>query len=173
MDSEQVISEFIESLPKKAVPDIQETVIAEKTKEEARVVTQEAQVGNWSNVGEEVTEEETYVEDIYEEETYAKDLYEEETYEEEPSKAGMGNTEEQLYTEEPYYQEEGPVEEERPSSAEERGQGRRKKARYEYPASAPAPPLPEQDEGLSNMMMAWYYAGYYTGLYQVRVSLCI
>lgn len=23
-----------------------------------------------------------------------------------------------------------------------------------------------QDEGLKDLMMAWYYAGYYTGLYQ-------
>ena len=23
-----------------------------------------------------------------------------------------------------------------------------------------------QDEGLKNMMMSWYYAGYYTGLYE-------
>ena len=23
-----------------------------------------------------------------------------------------------------------------------------------------------QDEGLKNLMMAWYYAGYYTGLYE-------
>lgn len=25
-----------------------------------------------------------------------------------------------------------------------------------------------QDEGLKNLMMSWYYAGYYTGLYEGR-----
>lgn len=25
---------------------------------------------------------------------------------------------------------------------------------------------PVQDEGLKNLMMSWYYAGYYTGLYE-------
>ncbi|EAW10102.1 uncharacterized protein ACLA_045670 [Aspergillus clavatus NRRL 1] len=38
------------------------------------------------------------------------------------------------------------------------------------PAGAPAMPHPAlaqvQDEGLKNLMMAWYYAGYYTGLYE-------
>ena len=26
--------------------------------------------------------------------------------------------------------------------------------------------LPVQDENLKNLMMSWYYAGYYTGLYE-------
>ncbi|KAL4937592.1 hypothetical protein BDV06DRAFT_70211 [Aspergillus oleicola] len=37
-------------------------------------------------------------------------------------------------------------------------------------AQAPAMPYPAfspgQDEGLKNLMMAWYYAGYYTALYE-------
>ncbi|KAI9376523.1 hypothetical protein BJX61DRAFT_489604 [Aspergillus egyptiacus] len=39
-------------------------------------------------------------------------------------------------------------------------------------ASPQAPAMPHpifppvQDEGLKNLMMAWYYAGYYTGLYE-------
>ncbi|OOF97699.1 hypothetical protein ASPCADRAFT_127951 [Aspergillus carbonarius ITEM 5010] len=34
-------------------------------------------------------------------------------------------------------------------------------------ASMPHPALSQvQDEGLKNLMMAWYYAGYYTGLYE-------
>ncbi|RAH61839.1 hypothetical protein BO85DRAFT_483864 [Aspergillus piperis CBS 112811] len=39
-------------------------------------------------------------------------------------------------------------------------------------SSVGAPPMPHatlsqvQDEGLKNLMMAWYYAGYYTGLYE-------
>ncbi|KAL5000643.1 hypothetical protein BDV10DRAFT_161665 [Aspergillus recurvatus] len=37
-------------------------------------------------------------------------------------------------------------------------------------AQAPTMPLPAfpqtEDEGLKNLMMAWYYAGYYTALYQ-------
>ncbi|KAL8778122.1 MAG: hypothetical protein Q9213_007565 [Squamulea squamosa] len=28
--------------------------------------------------------------------------------------------------------------------------------------------VPGQDEGLKNLMMSWYYAGYYTGLYESR-----
>ncbi|GAN01577.1 hypothetical protein MAM1_0009d01010 [Mucor ambiguus] len=41
-------------------------------------------------------------------------------------------------------------------------------------APPPSPPLPampsgsQNQEDLSNLMMAWYYCGYYTGLYQVR-----
>ncbi|EHA20368.1 hypothetical protein ASPNIDRAFT_190695 [Aspergillus niger ATCC 1015] len=40
------------------------------------------------------------------------------------------------------------------------------------PSPVGAPPMPHatlsqvQDEGLKNLMMAWYYAGYYTGLYE-------
>ncbi|OJK02554.1 hypothetical protein ASPACDRAFT_41379 [Aspergillus aculeatus ATCC 16872] len=38
------------------------------------------------------------------------------------------------------------------------------------PAGAVPPPhaalAQVQDEGLKNLMMAWYYAGYYTGLYE-------
>ncbi|BCR85088.1 uncharacterized protein ACHE_20546S [Aspergillus chevalieri] len=38
------------------------------------------------------------------------------------------------------------------------------------PAAAPTMPQPVlssvQDEGLKNLMMSWYYAGYYTGLYE-------
>ncbi|GLB04338.1 hypothetical protein AtubIFM57258_010303 [Aspergillus tubingensis] len=40
------------------------------------------------------------------------------------------------------------------------------------PSAVGAPPMPHatlsqvQDEGLKNLMMAWYYAGYYTGLYE-------
>ncbi|KAL7332183.1 hypothetical protein PS15p_204263 [Mucor circinelloides] len=47
---------------------------------------------------------------------------------------------------------------------------------YQHPqyAAAPAPPpmppsMPTQDnEAFSNLIMSWYYAGYYTGLYQAR-----
>ncbi|KKK13627.1 hypothetical protein ARAM_004600 [Aspergillus rambellii] len=37
-----------------------------------------------------------------------------------------------------------------------------------HPAAAIPQPLLNQvqDEGLKNLMMAWYYAGYYTGLYE-------
>jgi hypothetical protein len=35
------------------------------------------------------------------------------------------------------------------------------------PVPPPALPQTGQDEALSNLMMAWYYSGYYTGLYQV------
>ncbi|KAL4921128.1 hypothetical protein BDW62DRAFT_174989 [Aspergillus aurantiobrunneus] len=30
----------------------------------------------------------------------------------------------------------------------------------------PHPVFPAQDEGLKNLMMAWYYAGYYTAIYE-------
>ncbi|KAI8638477.1 hypothetical protein BD408DRAFT_446774, partial [Parasitella parasitica] len=37
------------------------------------------------------------------------------------------------------------------------------------PPPPPLPPVPSQDnEALSNLIMAWYYAGYYTGLYQAK-----
>ncbi|KAI9265383.1 hypothetical protein EDC94DRAFT_54640 [Helicostylum pulchrum] len=46
-----------------------------------------------------------------------------------------------------------------------------KKPRYNpsVPAVPPPPPPPVQqdNEALSNLMMAWYYAGYYTGVYQI------
>ncbi|GAA5811022.1 hypothetical protein MFLAVUS_004451 [Mucor flavus] len=46
-----------------------------------------------------------------------------------------------------------------------------KKPRYNpsVPAAPPPPPPPVQqdNEALSNLMMAWYYAGYYTGVYQM------
>lgn len=43
---------------------------------------------------------------------------------------------------------------------------------------APIPPPPAipsrgdaaSDEDLTNLLMAWYYSGYYTGLYQVRTD---
>ncbi|KAL9537791.1 hypothetical protein MBANPS3_011465 [Mucor bainieri] len=40
-------------------------------------------------------------------------------------------------------------------------------------ASTPAPPMPpsmpaQDNEAFSNLIMSWYYAGYYTGLYQSR-----
>ncbi|KAI9025931.1 hypothetical protein CLU79DRAFT_743790 [Phycomyces nitens] len=45
------------------------------------------------------------------------------------------------------------------------------------PPMPPMPPMPQRanssaqdDEMLSNLMMAWYYSGYYTGLYQARRS---
>ncbi|GAN04339.1 hypothetical protein MAM1_0061c03799 [Mucor ambiguus] len=48
---------------------------------------------------------------------------------------------------------------------------------HHYDAAAPPPPpappmplsMPAQDnEAFSNLIMSWYYAGYYTGLYQAR-----
>ncbi|CAO3589197.1 unnamed protein product [Absidia cylindrospora] len=50
------------------------------------------------------------------------------------------------------------------------------------PQSAPVPPPPTMfgqqgsgNEAFTNMIMAWYYSGYYTGLYQVNIKrlLCI
>ncbi|KAG1438229.1 hypothetical protein G6F56_012729 [Rhizopus delemar] len=38
---------------------------------------------------------------------------------------------------------------------------------FNYP---PPPPVAGQDDGLSNVIMAWYYAGYYTALYQRNQS---
>ncbi|KAL3459253.1 hypothetical protein BJX64DRAFT_265091 [Aspergillus heterothallicus] len=36
-----------------------------------------------------------------------------------------------------------------------------------HPSGMPPPGFPQgQDEGLKNLMMAWYYAGYYTALYE-------
>lgn len=32
----------------------------------------------------------------------------------------------------------------------------------------PMPPLPTSQEELSNLIMAWYYCGYYTGIYQAQ-----
>lgn len=50
-----------------------------------------------------------------------------------------------------------------------------KKPRYNpsVPVAPPSPPPPVQqdNEALSNLMMAWYYAGYYTGVYQVNIIL--
>ncbi|KAG2229669.1 hypothetical protein INT48_008901 [Thamnidium elegans] len=45
-----------------------------------------------------------------------------------------------------------------------------KKPRYNpsVPAPAPPPPVQQDNEALSNLMMAWYYAGYYTGVYQAN-----
>ncbi|KAL0090105.1 hypothetical protein J3Q64DRAFT_1728346 [Phycomyces blakesleeanus] len=48
---------------------------------------------------------------------------------------------------------------------------------HTMPTMPPMPPMPQRsngssqdDEMLSNLMMAWYYSGYYTGLYQARRS---
>ncbi|KAL4755159.1 hypothetical protein BDW72DRAFT_164228 [Aspergillus terricola var. indicus] len=50
----------------------------------------------------------------------------------------------------------------------EQQQGTAAAARPQTQASTmPYPAFPQtQDEGLKNLMMAWYYAGYYTALYQ-------
>ncbi|CAO3607769.1 unnamed protein product [Mucor hiemalis] len=34
----------------------------------------------------------------------------------------------------------------------------------------PMPQLPTSQEELSNLIMAWYYCGYYTGIYQVKLE---
>ncbi|GKZ24589.1 hypothetical protein AbraIFM66951_011435 [Aspergillus brasiliensis] len=52
------------------------------------------------------------------------------------------------------------------------GQGAHVTDQTAGPSPVGAPPMPHatlsqvQDEGLKNLMMAWYYAGYYTGLYE-------
>ncbi|KAI9357760.1 hypothetical protein BD770DRAFT_388273 [Pilaira anomala] len=35
-------------------------------------------------------------------------------------------------------------------------------------AMPPMPPMPSNQDDLSNLIMAWYYCGYYTGLYQAQ-----
>ncbi|KAI7888084.1 uncharacterized protein EV154DRAFT_518629 [Mucor mucedo] len=164
--SELVTSSFLDSLPVKAKQDIpkQPSPTKEPVQQESRTEkvesTQEAQVGLWSNVEEPVDDPEEEVE----EEVYYEEEEEEVYYEEEIDA-----------TEVPY-QPDTTEEERRERPIEETGKKRQsKKPRYEPPLTsstappAPAPPPPPmmgQDEGLSNLMMAWYYAGYYTGLYQ-------
>ncbi|KAG2196139.1 hypothetical protein INT47_006485 [Mucor saturninus] len=36
------------------------------------------------------------------------------------------------------------------------------------PSMPPMPSMSSNQEDLSNLMMAWYYSGYYTGLYQAQ-----
>lgn len=108
-------------------------------------VTQESQIGEWSFV----TKEEEEEEEQEEEEQVINEVEEEE--------------------EEGYHQE------------EYIGEPMPKKVRYQHqhpqqslPQQAPMPTLPmmpQDNEGLSNLIMAWYYAGYYTGLYQVKIYM--
>jgi len=41
---------------------------------------------------------------------------------------------------------------------------------YSIPPKPIVPPMvsPDDDEALANLLMAWYYSGYYTGLYQAK-----
>jgi hypothetical protein len=176
MDSDQITSDFVSSLPKQTVKGIEKkestAVIPEKDESAVEQVTQEAQVGNWSNVQDEEEDKEHTEEPVYTEEPlYTEEQPEEPLYTEEQTEEPL-YTEEQTYTEEQSYVEEQPYAEE--ERYEEKGQGegpQRKKPRYHHPQAPPAPPVMPQDEGLSNLMMAWYYAGYYTGLYQVSFFL--
>ncbi|KAG2195776.1 hypothetical protein INT47_005753 [Mucor saturninus] len=156
---ELVTSSFLDSLPVKAKQDIpkptKEPVQQESRTEEVES-TPEAQVGLWSNVEESADDPEEEVE----EEVYCEE--------------GEVYYEEEIDATKPY-QPDTTEEERRERPIEETGKKRQsKKPRYEPPltsttappAPPPPPPMTGQDEGLSNLMMAWYYAGYYTGLYQ-------
>lgn len=104
------------------------------------------------------------------------DYWEEESYEEEPATEENDAVEQEINTTVP--------ERKRSPQNEENGTRKKQKADYntyeqyyQQPSNAahhavpPVPPIMNRDdEGLSNLIMAWYYAGYYTGLYQVSIS---
>ncbi|KAI7866874.1 hypothetical protein BDF14DRAFT_1808737 [Spinellus fusiger] len=66
----------------------------------------------------------------------------------------------------------------KPKQKTSRGRPRPAQTPASVAASLPVPPTrteqrlfsaEEQQEDLSNLMMSWYYAGYYTGLYQAQM----
>lgn len=163
VDSNTVTSEFLDSLPVKQKQAIAETepVIPQATNDnksssvkrkkmvsQESKVTQESQIGAWSYVNNNQVEEEESKEKEEESKEYGD--YDQQKDEEE----------EDYY----YYQ------------GEEEEEVHAKRARYNQvppqpqpQAQVPPPPppgLPQNNEALSNLIMAWYYAGYYTGLYQ-------
>lgn len=118
-------------------------------------VTQESQIGAWSYVNNEEEEKEEEVVVVQEEE-------EEEEEEEDKEECITSKEYHDQQQEEYQYYYQGDKE-----------STKAKKARYSHETQAQPPPpppppgLPQNNEALSNLIMSWYYAGYYTGLYQV------
>ncbi|KAK4520088.1 signal recognition particle subunit [Mucor velutinosus] len=101
---------------------------------------------------EEEEEEEQNEEEQYKEEQHGDEQYEEEEQTEQEAHSYENTSKKARYQEQYYYQD------------------------PHYAAAAPpapAPPMPpsmpaQDNEAFSNLIMSWYYAGYYTGLYQAR-----
>ncbi|KAI8875311.1 hypothetical protein K501DRAFT_337790 [Backusella circina FSU 941] len=137
-----------------------------------------------NNDGSEEEEEIYQEEEEYQEGDYYQQGYGQEEY-------GEGDVYQQGYNEEEYQEGEEEKEEEigfqsqfkRPISDDEPNLSKKKRKskyptngeyQYQYNSSSstvpppPLPTLPSNDEALSNLIMAWYYSGYYTGLYQAQ-----
>lgn len=148
----QAIAETEPVIPQATNDNKSSSVKRKKMVSQESKVTQESQIGAWSYVNNNQVEEEESKEKEEESKEYGD--YDQQKDEEE----------EDYY----YYQ------------GEEEGEVHAKRARYnqvpqaqaQVPPPPPPPPgLPQNNEALSNLIMAWYYAGYYTGLYQVRLLL--
>ncbi|KAI9486682.1 MAG: hypothetical protein EXX96DRAFT_550083 [Benjaminiella poitrasii] len=167
-DPEQVSADIIENLKKSGVKmdikvdkkrkidELEAAYVNEQEDEQSELIEKEDTHKNLRELEEEVYEEEAYEEEAYEEEqdyqTHEEgQALEHEKYEEDKdSRAEKDNTK---------------------KSKRHKQRDDNNCHQYEYPSDQP-PPVPpmmsQNDEALSNLIMSWYYAGYYTGLYQAN-----
>ncbi|RCH99182.1 hypothetical protein CU097_015521 [Rhizopus azygosporus] len=97
-----------------------------------------------------------------------KDQYEgqeEEQYEQEEEQYEQEEEEEYEQEKEQYDQEEEQYDQ---GEQEKQAENINEQTQYDYSIPSPPPVSAGDDDGLSNVIMAWYYAGYYTALYQSR-----